>query len=217
VLLAVDAGDDAAPEPQPRLGQLVVRRVERDVAEPVDRERVRDQLAAVEPRGRQLERHELAGVERAPGLGQRRAPGERRRHRREQVAAVERRGHRAQTVRRPADLDRLDHAAELLGRRDEQAVVGPHEQPLLLGAAHRDRAAPPADLGVDDRQVHAGRRERQPAPQHQRPRADVVPRDAVRQVDHARVRGDARDHRVADADEVVVQSVVAEEGDHHEP
>src|SRR5581483_1126847 len=38
-------------------------------------------------------------------------------------------------------------------------------------------------------------------------------RDAVRHVDHARVGRDARDHAVAGADEVVLQSEVGEEGD----
>src|SRR3954464_3078930 len=33
------------------------------------------------------------------------------------------------------DLDRLGHAAEALRRRDQQPVVRPHEQPLLLRRA----------------------------------------------------------------------------------
>ena len=49
----------------------------------------------------------------------------------------------------------------------------------------------PADLGVDDREVHAGRRERQRAAQHERAGADVVARDVVREVDDADVRRDA--------------------------
>ena len=74
------------------------------------------------------------------------------------------------------DVDRLDRAAEALGGQREQPVVGPDEDAVLLGGAHGDRAALAADLGVDDREVHAGREVGQRAAQHQRAGAHVVAR-----------------------------------------
>ena len=45
------------------------------------------------------------------------------------------------------------------GRRDQQAVVGPDEDPVA--GADRDRPALRSDAGVDDGEVNARRRERQ--------------------------------------------------------
>ena len=39
----------------------------------------------------------------------------------------------------------------------KQAVVRADEEAVLLGGPHGDGAPPRADLGVDDREVHAGR------------------------------------------------------------
>ena len=77
------------------------------------------------------------------------------------------------------------------GGGQQQAVVGADEDAVLLGGAQRDGAPLGADLGVDDREVDAGREVRQRAAQDERAGADVVARDAVRDVDDARVGRDA--------------------------
>ena len=59
-------------------------------------------------------------------------------------------------------------------------LSGPDEDALVLGGAHRHGAALAADLGVDDREVHAGREVGQRAAQHERAGAHVVAIDAVR-------------------------------------
>ena len=153
--------------------------VEHDVAEAVEGQRVGDE-AAVRRDGRgHVQRRELVGVDRLAGLGQRRARGEARGHRGEDVAAVEGRGHRLEPVRRAREVDGLHRAAEALGGQREQAVVGADEEAVLLGGAQRDRAALGADLGVDDGEVHARREVGQRAAQDERAGAHVVARDAV--------------------------------------
>jgi hypothetical protein len=169
VLLAVDPDDDPLADAQAAGGDLLVAGVEGEVAEAVDGQHVGDELRALHPRLRQLERHELAGLERLAGGAQRRARGELRGDRREEVAPVEGRRHGAQAVRRLAQLHRLDHAAELLGRGQQQAVVGTDEQAVLLGAADRHRARLPPTSGSTTAEMHARRRERQRAPQDERP------------------------------------------------
>ena len=168
--------------------------VERDVAVAVDREDVRDDLVALQARAAGSSRpHELVGLERLARVAERRRPAARcaptgaKRSRPWNVADT---GVRRQ--RRRADLDRLGHAAEPLGRGQQQAVVGADEDAVLLAGPQRDRAAPAADLGVDDRDVDARGRVRQRAAQDERPGADVVARDAVGEVDDAYVRRDRR-------------------------
>ena len=95
----------------------------------------------------------------------------------------------------------------------QQAVVGADEQAVVERGAQRDGAPPRADLRVDDREVHAGRGVGEGAREHQRAGEDGLARDAVREVDHARGRALVRDHGVHDADELVRQPVVGEEGD----
>ena len=70
-----------------------------------------------------------------------------------------------------------------------------------------------ADLGIDDREVDAARRERQRPRERQRSLQDPVARDPVGEVDHPRLGRLARDHRVHDADELVGRAVVGEERD----
>ena len=153
----------------------------------------------------------LGGV--AP-LGQPLPGGQVGRHRGEDVAPVKGGRHRLQAPGRAAHVHRLDRAAEPLGGQPQQAVVRADQQAVLLRAADRHRAALGAHLGIHHRQVHAGRQVRQGVAQDQRPGADVVARDAVGDVEDPALRGDARDHPVADADEVVDQAVVGEERDH---
>jgi hypothetical protein len=63
--------------------------------------------------------------------------------------------------------------------------------------------------------VDTRRRERQRAAQDEGAGAQIMAGDAVRQVDDACLRCDARHDRVADADEVVRRPVVGQEGDDH--
>ena len=157
---------------------------------------------------------ELVGVDRVAGAA-------RAARRRRAARPPGRRGRGRGTSPTPArggagerrDVDRLDDAAEALRGQREQAVVGADEDPVLLGGAQRDRAALAADLGVDDREVHARRAVRQRAAQHERAGAHVVAGDAVGEVDDPRLGRDPRDDAVADADEVVVEAVVGQEGD----
>ena len=150
------------------------------------------------------ERDEVVRVDRLAGGGERRAGGERGGDGREDVAPVERRGRGLEPVRREPDVDGLHGAAEARDREREQAVVGPDEDPVLLGDAHGDRQALAADLGVDDGEVHAragstgSARRRTSAPG-----AHVVARDAVGEVDDRRRPGRCAHHAVAHADEVV--------------
>ena len=95
----------------------------------------------------------------------------------------------------------------------EQAVVRPDQQAALLGGPQRQRPPLGADVGVDDGQVHSGGHVRQRPREHRGAGAHVLARDAVREVDDAGVRADAGDHAVHDADELVGQPVVRQEGD----
>ena len=168
------------PSLQARAGQLGVLDVEHDVAEAVEGQRVGDEAAVLVAAGAgRVQRRELVGVDRVARVGQRRAGRQVRGHRREQVAPVEGGRRRLEAVRRARDVDGLDGAAEALDGQREQAVVGPDEDAVLLGGAHRDGAALAADLGVDDREVHAGREVGQRAAQHERAGAHVVALDAV--------------------------------------
>ena len=114
-------------------------------------------------------------------------------------------------VRRVRELVRRLDAAVSLGRRQEQAVVGPDVEPPGR-VAQRERASLSADAGVDDRKVHAHGHVRERVREHQRALQDASGPDAVGDVDHADVRRDARDDAVAGADEVVLEAEVGEEG-----
>ena len=188
--------------------------VEHDVAEAIEGQRVGDEAAVLATGAGRVQRRELVGVDRVAGVGQRRAGGEVRGHRGEQVAPVEGRGRRLEAVRRARDVDGLHRASEALDGQREQAVVRSDEDAVVLGGAHGHRAALAADLGVDDRQVHARREVGQRAPQHERPRAHVVAVDPVADVDDARRGRDPRHDAVAHAYELVVVAVVGQEGDH---
>ena len=106
-------------------------------------------------------------------------------------------------------------AAEPLGRRQQQPVVGADVQPALA-VAQRERPARAADARVDDREVHAGRHVRERVREHERALEHAAGPDAVRDVDDLRVRRDPLHHAVARADEVVLQAEVGQEGDEHQ-
>ena len=170
-------------ELEPRAGQLGVLDVEHDVAEAVEGQRVGDEPAVVAPGAGRVQRRELVGVDRVAGVGERRAGRQVRGHRREEVAPVEGRRRRLEAVRRARDVDGLHGASEALDGQRQQAVVGADEDAVVLGGAHRHGAALAADLGVDDREVHAGREVGQRAAQHERAGAHVVAVDPVADVE----------------------------------
>ena len=84
------------------------------------------------------------------------------------------------------DVDRLDNAARVLAAGDSSPLSGPTSI-AAVGQPQRDRAPLGADVRVDDREMHAGRQERERPAQHQRAGLDVVARDAVREVDDAAI------------------------------
>jgi hypothetical protein len=184
---------------------------EHDVAEAVEGQRVADDVRALDARPRKLQGDEVRRVHRLPGLGRRRALGQARGDWRERVAPVERRGHRLQAVRRVAHVDRLHRAAEACRGERQQPVVRADQEPVLLGGAQRDRAALAADARIDHRQMDARREVGQRPAEDQRAGAHVVALDAVRHVEHADLRRQARDDAVAHADELVVVAVVGQE------
>ena len=112
------------------------------------------------------------------------------------------------------ELVRLGNATEALGRGQQQPVVRADVQPSFA-VAQRERAAATAHAGVDDREVDAGRHVRQRVREHERSLQDVAGPDTVRDVDHASLGRDRRDHAVTRADEVVLQAEVGQEGDDH--
>jgi hypothetical protein len=128
---------------------------------------------------------------------------------------VESRRDRLQALGGATNLDGLERTPELLQGEREQAVVGSDKQVLRGGGAHGDRSprvcADGADLGIDDGEVHAGGHVGEGAEECQRAGTNVMAGDRVGDVDHARRRAAASDHAVADADELIVESVVREE------
>jgi hypothetical protein len=118
-------------------------------------------------------------------------------------------------MRRVAHINRLHRAAEARRGERQQPVVGADQEPVLLRGAQRDRASLAADPGIDHRQMDARREVGQRPAEDQRAGAHVVARDAMRHVEYADLRCQARDDAVAHADELVVVAVVGEE--RHDP
>src|SRR5207248_6449592 len=107
---------------------------------------------------------------------------------REYVAPMERRRYRLEPPRRAADVHRLDDPAEPLRGEGEEPVVGPDQEAILFGGAHRDRAPVPADFGVYYREVHARGEVGQRVAKHQRPATGGVPGYPVRDIEDPPVR-----------------------------
>jgi hypothetical protein len=112
---------------------------------------------------------------------------------------------------RVGQLDGPLHAPEGVGRPREQAVVRADEH-AVPGLEH-DGAPLGADAGVDHGQVDGRRQELDRLGEHVGALAYVLGLDGVGDVDDAHSRGGAGDHAMAHTDEVVVQTVVTEEGD----
>ncbi len=197
--------------------QLLIGGVEDQVAERVAAQDVHGEGAVCHVRRGQPNTAQLVDGQLLPDGAQRLPRGERGGYGREDVATVERARDGPQPLGRFADVDRLGHAGEPLGGRHQEAVVRAHEQVVLLDRADRHRAtrvaADRADPRVDHRQVHPRGQERQRRAQHDRPRAHVVARNSVRQVDHPRARAATGHDAVTHADELIELTVVGEEGD----
>jgi hypothetical protein len=105
-------------------------------------------------------------------------------------------------------------AAEPLGRRHEQAVVRPDEEPAVA-ASQRQRTARATDPWIDHRKVNAAGHVRRRVREHERALEDMLRRDPVRDVDDLDLGRDRLDHAVAGTDEVVLEPEVAQKGDEH--
>ncbi len=101
-----------------------------------------------------------------------------------------------------------------LGRRQQEPVVRSDEE-ASRRVREGDRAPYPAHARVDDRQVHARGHVRERAREDVGALQHLRCRDAVRDVDDASVRRDLGDNPVAGPDEVVPETEVAQEADHH--
>ena len=156
--LVVDATRCAEPQPGSRPARRARRRA-CTLPKRSKRERVGDEAAVVVASGARAARSRRARRRRS---GRRRPPSGAPAARCAATGAKMSRpwnvaDDRLEAVRRARDVDGLDRAAEALGGEREQPVVGPDEDAVLLGRAQRDRAPLAADLGVDDREVHARR------------------------------------------------------------
>jgi hypothetical protein len=93
----------------------------------------------------------------------------------------------------------------------EESVVGSDE--VMASRLDGDRPAGAADSRIHDRQMHPGRRVRKRLCQHRGALGDRVTADAVREVEHLRVRRDAGDHGAAEPRKLIVMAVVGQKGD----
>ena len=103
-------------------------------------------------------------------------------------------------------------AAELLGRDEQEAVVGPDvESPVSPCKRHGPSRGP--DPGVDDREVDSDRHVRKRVGEDERALEDALRGDAMGDVDDLDIRRDSFDDAVAGAREVVLEPEVGQERD----
>ena len=110
----------------------------------------------------------------------------------------------------------LDGAVGAADHRDgggEQPVVGSDEHRLAVADLDGDGAPIGADAGIDHREHDARREVLRAAGEREAAAANVVGLDLVREVDDGDLGGDRADHRLHDADELVGEAVVGQEGD----
>ena len=156
---------------------------------------------------------EPLGIERRAELRERHPEREMRRRGREQIAAVE----------RPRDgLERVLGVRELVSGDDPCPARGRQEQPVVradvlpaLPVLERERPPRAADPGIDDREMDADGHVADRVREHERTLEHRLRRDAVRDVDDLRLRGDALHHPVTRSDEVVLKTEVGQERDEH--
>ena len=197
----------------PELLELLAGQVELHVPEPVD-----VQAAGADPAGRSTSgcgtssRTSELGSTGGPSFVESEPEREVRRRRREDVSAVEGRRDGLERVLAVGQLVGGVDPAELLGRRDQQAVVGADVEAAVAAAerdAHAGRRPRP------DRRPRGGRlgEVRERVREHERALQHALRRDPVRDVDDLDLGRDPLHHAVAGADEVVLEPEVGEEGD----
>lgn len=194
---------------------MLGRQVERDVAEAVDPDRVREGAVLLDLRQRERRPLQRAGIDRFSRVGEARAQRQVGGDGGEQIAPVE--GRRCALEREPrgADVDDLRRAAERVEGGGQQPVVGGDEQVAALGGAYRERAPVAPDARVDDGEMDRIGRVGDGLGEDRARFADVVTGDPVGDVDDPHVGRDPGDHGPADAREVVGDPIVGEEGDGH--
>ena len=161
---------------------------------------------------RQVEPCERVRIDRRPEVGERHAKREMRSRRREEIAPVERPRDRLERVLRIRELVRLLDPTELLGGRNQKAVVGP-DVDATFTVAQGEGAPCAADARVDDSKMDTKRHVGERVRERQRAREDLPRRNTVGDVDDLDLRGDLLHHAVAGADEVVLETEVRQEGD----
>ena len=179
----------AEPEPGRRRGRRA-RRAATRCRSRRRRPRYASSEAVADPRARQVERDELDRLQRPAG----RTPAARR------LPAAPRPGRTGRargTSPTPAPAatasrrSRPPPRSRRTARRPESRSPCPARPGRRSSSAVRSAIDPPRrpHLGIDDRDVHARRRVRERALRARaRPCSDPVPRDPVREVDHARLR-----------------------------
>ena len=123
---------------------------------------------------------------------------------REDVAPGERGARRLELVARVGQLDGPFGAAGDGDGRRQQAVVRPDEDPGAAGDLDGDGPAGGPHTRIDDGDHHALGDVGDGAGQRQRTAADVERPDAVGEVDRRGVRREVTEHRLDDADELVL-------------
>ena len=125
--------------------------------------------------------------------------------RREHVAAVEGRSRGVQPVLGVGQLDRPCRAADHADGGCQQTVVRADEHRRAVADLDRHGPARRSDPGIDHGQHDAGRQVLRAASEGQPAGPDVMGRDLVADVDDERRGRDLTDHRLHDADELVVE------------
>ncbi len=152
--------------------------------------------------------HERPRIQRLPERGERVAARQVPGRGREDVAAVERRGRSG----RHGELAGRRDTTAALGGRDEQAVVGPHEQPAV---AARERDGPPirADPRIDDGDVDADRHVRERVGERSGALCHGAGCNSVREVQHACIRRHGQDRALDDSRVRIPRAEVRQERD----
>ena len=131
----------------------------------------------------------------------------------EDVAPGERRSGRLELELGVVEHDRTPRPAGHGHRRRQQPVVGSQQHALAVADLDRHRPAVGADARVDDGQHDTAGHVLDGPGQGQRGAPHVVGGDVVGEIDHRHVTGDVTDHRLHDADELVTDTEVGQEGD----
>ena len=122
--------------------------------------------------------------------------------------------HRLQRVVGIGELVCCRDAAEAVGGRQEEPVVGADVRPALR-VPYRESAPAASHAGVDDGEMDSRRHVRERVGEHERSLQHMSRPDSVRDVDYASVGRDRRDHAVTCPDEIVLEPEVGQERDDH--